>query len=81
VVDLKKLSNLIRSRIIDKLDHKNLNLDVDFMQGKMASCENLVFEVWKILEPEIPLLSKNANLHSIRLYETPRNFIEYYGED
>jgi 6-pyruvoyltetrahydropterin/6-carboxytetrahydropterin synthase len=81
VVDLKRLSNLIRSRVIDKLDHKNLNLDVDFMQGKMASCENLVFEVWKILEPEIPLLSKNANLHSIRLYETPRNFIEYYGED
>jgi 6-pyruvoyltetrahydropterin/6-carboxytetrahydropterin synthase len=81
VVDLKKLSNLIQSRVLAKLDHKNLNLDVDFMHGKMASCENLVFEIWKILEPEILILNKNANLYSIRLYETPRNFIEYYGED
>jgi 6-pyruvoyltetrahydropterin/6-carboxytetrahydropterin synthase len=49
VFDLKKLSALIRAEVIDKLDHKNLNLDVDFMKDKMASTENLVVEIWKIL--------------------------------
>ena len=79
VIDLKQLSTLIRTLVIDKLDHKNLNLDVDFMQGKMASCENLVMEIWKILQPEIPQISKTGMLHSIKLYETPRNFVEYFG--
>ena len=80
VIDLKKLSTLIRRRVVEKLDHKNLNLDVDFMQGKMASCEVLVMEIWKILEPAIPEISKMGTLHSIKLYETPRNFVEYFGE-
>src|SRR5882672_1721488 len=53
VVDLKKLSDLIRSEVTDKVDHKNLNLDVDFMKGKMASTENLAIEIWRILEPRI----------------------------
>ncbi|MCH8318862.1 MAG: 6-carboxytetrahydropterin synthase, partial [Bacteroidetes bacterium] len=60
-------------------DHKNLNLDVDFMKGKIASCENLVAEVWKILDPAIQTIS-NARLHCIKLHETHRNFVEYYGE-
>lgn len=80
VVDLKKLSRLIRSEVIDKLDHKNLNLDVGFMQGKMASTENLAMEIWKILYPRIANLSSTGKLHSIKLYETPRNFVEYFGE-
>jgi 6-pyruvoyltetrahydropterin/6-carboxytetrahydropterin synthase len=80
VIDLKKLSTLIRSEVIDKLDHKNLNLDVEFMKGKLASCENLITEIWKILEPRISGISKFGKLHSIRLYETPRNYVEYYGE-
>ena len=80
VIDLKKLSTLIRRDVIDKLDHKNLNLDVDFMEGKLASCENLIVEIWKILEPGIPAISKFGKLHSIRLYETPRNYVEYLGE-
>jgi 6-pyruvoyltetrahydropterin/6-carboxytetrahydropterin synthase len=80
VIDLKKLSTLIRSEVIDKLDHKNLNLDVEFMQGKLASCENLITEIWRILEPRISGISKFGKLHSIRLYETPRNYVEYYGE-
>jgi 6-pyruvoyltetrahydropterin/6-carboxytetrahydropterin synthase len=80
VVDLKKLSTLIRAQVIEKLDHKNLNLDVDFMKGKLASCENLVVEIWKILAPGIPMISEFAQLHSIRLYETPRNFVDYFGE-
>jgi 6-pyruvoyltetrahydropterin/6-carboxytetrahydropterin synthase len=80
VIDLKKLSNLIRAEVIDKLDHKNLNVDVDFMQGKLASCENLIIEIWRILEPKISTISKFGRLYSIRLYETPRNYVEYFGE-
>lgn len=79
VVDLKKLSTLIRADVIEKVDHKNLNLDVDFMKGKMASTENLAIEIWRILEPSIPRLASRARLHSIRLFETPRNFVEYFG--
>jgi 6-pyruvoyltetrahydropterin/6-carboxytetrahydropterin synthase len=80
VVDLKKLSILIRAEVIDKLDHKNLNLDVDFMKDKMASTEILAIEIWKILEPKISSISKFGKLFSIKLYETPRNFVEYFGE-
>ncbi len=79
VIDLKKLSALIRSEVIEKLDHKNLNLDVDFMRNKMASTENITIEIWKILEPKIPQISKYGKLHSLRLYETPRNFVDYFG--
>jgi 6-pyruvoyltetrahydropterin/6-carboxytetrahydropterin synthase len=79
VIDLKKLSKLIRERVTEKLDHKNLNVDVDFMLGKMASTENLAIEIWKILNPAISEISK-AHLHCITLYETPRNYVEYFGE-
>ena len=80
VVDLKQLSTLIRKEVIDKVDHKNLNVDVEFMQGKMASCEILVQEIWKILAPAIKTITQVGELHSIRLYETPRNYVEYFGE-
>ena len=79
VIDLKKLSTLIRDEVIEKLDHKNLNADVDFMKGKMASTEILTMEIWKILAPAINRISK-AQLHCITLYETPRNYVEYFGE-
>lgn len=80
VVDLKKLSTMIRAQVVEKLDHKNLNLDVDFMRDKLASCENLVIGIWKILVEHLPEVTKTAKLHAIRLYETPRNYVEYFGE-
>ena len=80
VIDLKKLSVLIRTEVIAKVDHKNLNLDVDFMLGKMASTEILAMEFWKILFEPIKKIAPNATLHKITLYETPRNFVEYLGE-
>ena len=80
VVDLKQLSILIRSEVIDKLDHKNINLDVDFMQGKLASCENLIVEIWNILNPAIKEITDYGLLYSLKLVETPRNYVEYYGE-
>ena len=80
VVDMKKLSELIKLEIVEKVDHKNLNIDVPFMKGKLASCENLIKEFWNILSPKVKSLSTNAILHQIRLYETPRNFVDYFGE-
>ncbi len=80
VADLKKLSTMIRAEVIEKLDHKNINLDVDFMAGKMASCENLIVEIWKVLDKHLPSVTTRGKLHSIRLYETPRNYVEYFGE-
>ena len=81
VVDLKKLSSLIRQEVIEKLDHKNLNLDVDFMKDKMASTEILAMEIWKILEPKMAAITRYGKLYRVRLYETPRNFVEYFGDN
>lgn len=78
VVDLKMLSILINRNIIDKLDHKNINLDVAFMEGKVSSTENLTIGIWNILEPSIKN-ELNCTLHCIKLYETENNFVEYYG--
>jgi 6-pyruvoyltetrahydropterin/6-carboxytetrahydropterin synthase len=80
VYDLKQLGDLIKAEIIDKVDHKNLNLDVDFMLGKLASCEILVMEFWEILAPKIKETSSSATLHKIHLIETNKNSVEYYGE-
>lgn len=80
VYDLKQLGVLIKAEIIDKVDHKNLNLDVDFMLGKLASCEILVMEFWKILAPKIAATSSTATLHKIHLIETNKNSVEYFGE-
>ncbi|MDN3205812.1 6-pyruvoyl trahydropterin synthase family protein [Algoriphagus sediminis] len=81
VVDLKALSNLIKREIIEKVDHKNLNLDVDFMKGKMASCEILVMEFWKILKPKVDKIVPDGHLYKLQLFETERNFVEYFGEE
>ena len=77
VMNLVDLKNLIKEHIIEKVDHRNLNLDVDFMVGKFASTENLAIEFWKILEPLV--LNYGAKLHCIRLEETENNSVEYFG--
>ncbi len=76
VMDVKKLSLLIQEKITEKLDHKNLNLDVDFLKGKMCSTENVAIGIWNELEPHIP---EGVQLHCIKLYETPRIYVEYFG--
>ena len=80
VIDLKILGDIIKKEVIDKVDHKNLNLDVDFMAGKMASCEVIVIEIWNILAQKVQEAAPNARLHYLKLVETPKNFVEYYGE-
>ncbi len=78
VMNLKDLSKIIQTEIIEKVDHKNLNLDVDFMLGKFPSTEILAMEFWKILAPLIA--DAGAVLHYIKLIETENNYVEYYGD-
>ena len=78
VVDLKKLSSLIRTNIIEKVDHKNFNLDVPFLKNVLPSTENVVKTFWNILEG--PVSEIGCKLHSIKLQETENNYAEYYGE-
>lgn len=77
LIDVKKLSQLINVRVIEKLDHKNLNVDVEFLEGKMCSTENLAIGIWQQLNPNLP---DSVQLHCIKLYETPRIFVEYFGD-
>lgn len=77
LVDLKWLKQVMNTYVVDKIDHRNLNLDVDFMAGKLASTENLAIAIWDILLPHIE--AANASLHCIKIYETENNFVEYFG--
>ncbi|MBC8032870.1 MAG: 6-carboxytetrahydropterin synthase [Chitinophagaceae bacterium] len=74
--DAKKLSDIIKHKVLELLDHKNLNIDVAFMQGKMCSTENLAIGIWNQLAPHLP---EYISLHCIKLFETPRIYVEYYG--
>ncbi|MFM8917174.1 MAG: 6-pyruvoyl trahydropterin synthase family protein [Bacteroidota bacterium] len=78
VMDLKVLSDIIKMRVIDKVDHKNLNMDVDFMKGKMPSTEVLAVAIWEEIEADIAKHGKK--LYSVKLYETENNFVEYLGK-
>ena len=77
LVDLKWLKDIMNTYVVDKIDHRNLNLDVDFMAGKLASTENLAVAIWDILAPHIE--AANASLHCIKIYETENNYVEYFG--
>ena len=77
VVDVKRLSLLIKEHVIEKVDHRNLNMDVDFMKGKFCSTENLAIGIWNQLSPHLP---EKVALHCVKLYETPRIYVEYFGD-
>jgi 6-pyruvoyltetrahydropterin/6-carboxytetrahydropterin synthase len=76
-MDLKILSDLLEEKVISKMDHKNLNLDVDFMKGLVTTAENIAIVIWEQIEAEI--VSAGCVLHSVKLYETENNFVEYFG--
>ncbi len=78
VVDLRMLSELIKKQIVEKVDHKNFNLDVSFMKGTIPSTENIVREFWKQLEK--PIAKLGCRLHCVKLQETENNAAEYFGE-
>lgn len=77
VMDLRQLSELIRDKVIQHVDHKNINIDTPFMKGKMASTENLCLAIWEELADAIT--AHGAALHCVKLVETENNFVEYYG--
>lgn len=76
-MDARVLSNIIKEFILEKVDHKNLNLEVDFMKGKMTTTENLAISVWNELAPRLP---EGISLYCVKISETPRIFVEYFGE-
>jgi 6-pyruvoyltetrahydropterin/6-carboxytetrahydropterin synthase len=76
VMDLKMLKSIIQKDILDKVDHKYLN-NLNLFKGIIPTTENMVIKFWEILEPKVR--RKNVRLHSIKLYETENNFVEYKG--
>lgn len=77
VINLKDLSDIIKEEVIEPLDHKNLNLDVPFLEGVLASTENVVIKIWERIEG--PILKAGGQLAKIKLVETENNYVEYYG--
>jgi 6-pyruvoyltetrahydropterin/6-carboxytetrahydropterin synthase len=76
LIDLKELKNIMRREVVDRVDHKNLNSDVDFLDGVVPTAENLAIEFWKRLAPAI----HTGKLYQIVLHETERNSVTYRGE-
>ena len=77
LINLKDLSKIIRQFVIDKLDHKNINIEVEFMKNRLVSTENLAIAIWEEIEPEIKKLS--IHLHCVKVIETENNYVEYFG--
>ena len=78
LMDLKVLKTLIEREILDRVDHKNLNIDVDFMAGVIPTAENMVVSFWNLLKDHLP---SNCQLHEMRLWETENNMAFYRGEN
>ncbi|MEJ2103147.1 MAG: 6-carboxytetrahydropterin synthase [Ignavibacteriaceae bacterium] len=76
VLDIKKLKEIMHQFVISKVDHKNLNLDTDFMKGIIPTSENITIAIWNQLVDKIP----GGKLSSVKLYETENNYFEYKGE-
>ena len=77
VIDLKKLKRVIEEHFISKVDHKHLNLDVEFLSNVVPTAENIAIACWNQLAPWI----KEGKLYSIRLFESQNNFVEYKGKE
>lgn len=76
VIDLKILKKIIVENVIRKVDHKHLNFDVDFLKGINPTAENIAIGIWEQLDGKIT----SGKLHSIKLYETENNYVEYFGD-
>ena len=79
VVNIKLLSDLIKENIIAYIDHKNLNLDVEFLSGVIPTSENICVAIWKELEKHVEKLG--IKMHSVKIQETEKNSAEYFGEE
>jgi 6-pyruvoyltetrahydropterin/6-carboxytetrahydropterin synthase len=77
VMDLKFLKKIIHDEVLTKVDHKFLN-DLDMFKGMIPTTENMAVKFWELLEPKVR--RSNAQLYSIKIYETDKNYVEYRGE-
>ncbi len=77
VINLKNLSSILKEEVVEPLDHKNLNLDVPFLKGILASTENMAIQIWERIKE--PIAGAGGELVKIKLVETENNFVEYYG--
>jgi len=75
VMDLSKLKDLVGREVVNLVDHKNFNLDVPFMRGRIPTSENIIVAFWEILQPAIA----PARLVRLVLWETENNYVEYSG--
>jgi len=78
VVNLSKVGEIVKKKVIAHVDHKNLNIDVHFMKGKLTSTEHLAIAIWEEIESDIDNLG--CELHCVKIQETENNFVEYYGK-
>jgi 6-pyruvoyltetrahydropterin/6-carboxytetrahydropterin synthase len=78
VANLSDVSRIIKDYVLNKVDHKNLNVDVDFLIGKYSSTEVIAIEIWKQIEG--PLNNLGCRLHCVKIKETEKNSVEYFGE-
>lgn len=77
LMNATRLKEIMTELVVDKLDHRNMNQETDFMAGKIATTENLAMAIWD--ELETPLAAEGATLHCVRVEETENNYVEYYG--
>ena len=78
VANLSDVSKIIMEKVVNKVDHKNLNLDVDFMKDKLSTTEVLAEEIWKQIVN--PINALGCKLHCVKIQETEKNYVEYFGE-
>ncbi|MBR9832994.1 6-carboxytetrahydropterin synthase [bacterium] len=78
VIDLSELGKIVKEKVIQHVDHKNLNLDVPFFEGVMTSAENIAIKFWEQLEQ--PVSAAGARLHCVKIQETENNYVEYFGK-
>ncbi|HEX3158115.1 MAG TPA: 6-carboxytetrahydropterin synthase [Gemmatimonadaceae bacterium] len=76
VMDLARLRDIVQREVIERVDHRNMNLDVDFMRGIIPTSENIVVACWRVIAPHVA----PARLTRLRLWETENNYVEYEGE-
>lgn len=76
VIDLKILKRLMHEHVIEQLDHKHLNSDVDFMRDVIPTAENIAIKIWERLEPHIG----SGVLHSVKVFESQNNYVDYRGK-
>lgn len=76
VMDLASIKQIVEREVVSKVDHRNFNIEVDFMRGVIPTTENIVVQMWRVLEPALA----PARLSRLVLWETPNNYVEYDGK-